>query len=90
MDQGQIFIPDVGIGMGKVKALCIAGHVGGSGDGERLAVEFEIIRVYGEARARTQKFFIANPECGMINRADLVSFQEFSFDDVESFGGGRG
>jgi hypothetical protein len=53
MNLGEVAIPNVGIGVLEVEALYFAGHICGANYRERVAVEFEVVSIDGEAGAGT-------------------------------------
>ena len=90
MDESEIGIPDVNVGVIEVQTLHFAGHVGGADDSERSSVEREVIGVDAELRARAKVGFISNPEGGMVDGADGRTFKKARVDNVKAFFGWSG
>ena len=86
---GKILIPDIHVGMLEEEALDFARHVRCTDDGERMAVDFEVVVVDAQVRAGAEIGFVADPEGGMVDRADAVAFEQLRFDDVEALAFGR-
>src|ERR1700675_4275713 len=96
MDLREVPIPHVDVRAIEIKTLGFTRHVGGSDDGERLAIELEVILVHGHARTGTQEGLIANPKSGVMNGAKLVvdsvanfaanvvALTQLRFDNVEA------
>ena len=70
MDEREIAVPHVDVGMIEEEALHFAGHVGGADDGEGFAIDGEVIGIDAEGGAGAQESFIANPEGGVVDGAD--------------------
>src|SRR5579872_4164969 len=85
----EILVPYVHVGMLEEKALDFARHVGCADDGERMAVEFEVVVVDSEMRAGSEEGFVADPEGGMIDGANPRSLHQLCLDNVESLAGRR-
>ncbi len=60
VDEGEIAVPHVDVGMIEEEALDFTGHIGGADYGERFVVDREVVRVDGEMGAGTKESFIAN------------------------------
>ncbi len=88
MNLREVPIPHVDVGVIEIKTLRLTRHVGGSNDGEGLAIEFEVILVHRHARAGAQEGLVANPKSGVMDGAKLVvisvAFPQLGFYDVET------
>ncbi len=89
MNLAKFLVPDVHIGIFEVQTLRLARHVGCANDGEGVTVKLEIVLVDREPRAGAQVGFVANPEAGVIDGANLVSLQKLCLEQEESLAGGR-
>ena len=55
MDEREIAVPDVDVGMIEEQALHFAGHIGGADDGEGFAIDGEVIGIDAERGAGAQE-----------------------------------
>ena len=67
----QIAVPHINIGMIEIQPLHFARHVRRADDGQRLAIQLEVVFVHAELGAGAQVVEVANPEGGVVDGAWL-------------------
>src|SRR5271166_3513653 len=68
----------------KIEALYLARHIGRADHRQGMAVELEIVVVDAEMRTGTKIRLVANPEGGMVDGANLITFHQLRLDEVEA------